>query len=125
MFDFIRDMLGWKTWSARILGNNSVVFIAHGGKGSVSPGSSFHVISWVLNIEVRDSPHGIFGSWARWNRAPPDGQSSWETAAAAVAVAVAVAAPPRAPPRPRPAGARRPPTPRKEFLQISMDIEVQ
>ena len=38
---------------------------------------------------------------------------------------VAVAAPLRAPPRPRPAGARRPPTPRKEFLQISMDIEVQ
>ena len=87
-------------------------------------------------IEVRDSPNGIFGSWARWTRAPPRFQSSWETAAAAVAVAVAVAvaaaavavavaAPPRAPPRPRPAGARRPPTPRKEFLQISMDIEVQ
>ena len=27
--------------------------------------------------------------------------------------------------RPRPAGARRPPTPRKEFLQINTDIEVQ
>ena len=37
-------------------------------------------------IEVRDSPHGIFGSWARWTRAPPRFQSSWETAAAAAAV---------------------------------------
>ena len=24
------------------------------------------------NIEVRDSQNGILGSWARWNRAPPD-----------------------------------------------------
>ena len=54
-------------------------------------------------VEVRDSPNGIFGSWARWNRAPPDGQSSWETVAAA-------AVPWRAP------GAQRPPTPRKELL---------
>ena len=23
-------------------------------------------------VEVRDSPNGIFGSWARWNRAPPE-----------------------------------------------------
>ena len=43
-------------------------------------------------VEVRDSPHGIFGSWARWTRAPPDVQSSWETAAAAAAAAVAAAA---------------------------------
>ena len=35
-------------------------------------------------IEVRDSPNGIFGSWAPWNKAPPDGQSSWEIVAAAV-----------------------------------------
>ena len=39
-------------------------------------------------IEVRDSPHGIFGPWARWNRAPPDVQSSWETAVAVAAAAV-------------------------------------
>ena len=43
-----------------------------------------------LDIEVRDSPHGIFGSWARWNRAPPDVQSSWETVAAAAAAVAAV-----------------------------------
>ena len=77
-----------------------------------------------LHVEVRDSPNGIFGSWARWTRAPPRFQSSWETAAA-VAIAVAAPAGAAAPPRPRPAGARRPPTTRKEFLQISMDIEVQ
>ena len=34
-------------------------------------------------IEVRDSPNGIFGSWARWNRASPDVQSCWETVAVA------------------------------------------
>ena len=43
------------------------------------------------NVEVRDSPNGIFGSWARWNRAPPDVQSSWETVAAAAAAAVVAA----------------------------------
>ena len=36
-------------------------------------------------IEVRDSPNGIFGPWARWTRAPPDVQSCWD-ATAAVAV---------------------------------------
>ena len=41
-------------------------------------------------VEVRDSPNGIFGSWARWNRAPPDVQSSWETAVVAAAAAVVV-----------------------------------
>ena len=47
--------------------------------------------SQVLSVvEVRDSPNGIFGSWARWNRAPPDVQSSWETAAAAAAAVAAV-----------------------------------
>ena len=30
------------------------------------------------------SEGGIFGSWARWTRAPPRFQSSWETAAVAV-----------------------------------------
>ena len=34
-------------------------------------------------IEVRDSPNGIFGSWARWTRAPPDAQSCWDVAVAA------------------------------------------
>ena len=29
-------------------------------------------------IEVRDSLNGIFGSWARWIRAPPDVQSCWD-----------------------------------------------
>ena len=33
-------------------------------------------------VEVRDSPNGIFGSWARWTRVPPDGQSSLVAAAA-------------------------------------------
>ena len=42
-------------------------------------------------VEVRDSLNGIFGSWARWTRAPPDVQSSWETAAAVAAITVAVA----------------------------------
>ena len=41
-----------------------------------------------LLVEVRDSPKRIFGPWARWNRAPPDVQSSWETAAAAAVAAV-------------------------------------
>ena len=41
-------------------------------------------------IKVRESSHVIFGSWARWNRAPPDVQSSWETVVAAVAAAVVV-----------------------------------
>ena len=50
-----------------------------------------------LDIEVRDSPNGILGSWARWSRAPPDVQSSWETVAAAAAVVVAAA--PRPPAR--------------------------
>ena len=56
----------------------------------------------LIFIEVRDSPSGIFGSWARWNRAPPDVQSSWETVAAAAAVAavaVAAVAAPRPPAR--------------------------
>ena len=43
-------------------------------------------------IEVRDSPHGIFGSWARWNRARPRFQSSWETAVVVAAAAAAAAA---------------------------------
>ena len=41
-------------------------------------------------IEVSDSPHGIFCSWARCTRAPPDVQSSWETAVVAAAAAAAV-----------------------------------
>ena len=41
-------------------------------------------------IEVRDSPHGIFGSWARWNRAQPRFQSSWETAVVVAAAAAVV-----------------------------------
>ena len=45
-------------------------------------------IDFIAIVEVRDSPHGIFGSWARWTRAPPDVQSSWETAAVAAAAAV-------------------------------------
>ena len=47
----------------------------------------FHII-FTYVVEVRDSPHEIFGSWARWTRAPPRFQSSWETAVAAAAVAV-------------------------------------
>ena len=42
-------------------------------------------------VEVRDSQHRIFGSWARWNRAPPDVQSSWETVAAAAVAVAAIA----------------------------------
>ena len=79
------------------------------------PSSSFlwfwrGMSSETCNIEVRDAQYGIFGSWARWTRAPPRFQSSWETA---VAAAVAVAAPPagRCAPAPRARGARRPPTP--------------
>ena len=41
-------------------------------------------------IEVRDSPHGIFVSWARWNRAQPRFQSSWETAVVVAAAATVV-----------------------------------
>ena len=54
-----------------------------------------------LHVEVRDSPNGVFGSWARWTRASPDAQSCWDVAVAAVAAAVP------------PAGARRlaPPDP--------------
>ena len=37
---------------------------------------------------MRGSPNGIFGSWARWNRARPNGQSSWDVAAAVAAAAV-------------------------------------
>ena len=33
---------------------------------------------------MRDSPDGIFGSWARWIRAPPDVHSCWDAVAAAV-----------------------------------------
>ena len=39
-------------------------------------------LAWVYElIEVRDSPNGIFGSWAPWTRAPPDVQSCWDAAA--------------------------------------------
>ena len=74
----------------------------------------------VGHIEVRDAPNGIFGPWVRWSRGLARRKSCWDVAT----VAVAVAALPQAPPRPRPAGARRPPTPRKEFLQFNMDLEV-
>ena len=36
------------------------------------------------HIEVRDPTNGIFGSWARWTRAPPDVQSCCEAAVVAV-----------------------------------------
>ena len=42
---------------------------------------------------MRDSPNGIFGSWAQWTGVPPNGQSSLD--AAAVAAEPAGAALPR------------------------------
>ena len=43
----------------------------------------------IVEVEVRDSPNGIFGSWARWTRAPPDVQSCWDAVAAVAAVVAA------------------------------------
>ena len=42
---------------------------------------------WIhVVIEVRDSPHGILDSWARWTRALPRFQSCWDVAVAATVI---------------------------------------
>ena len=69
---------------------------------------------WRIHNRSEGFPNRIFGSWARWTRAPPRFQSSWETAAAAVAAPPRAGPPRRAVPRP----------PARNFSNSIMDIEV-
>ena len=59
---------------------------------------------WEFIVEVRDSLNGIFGSWARWTRAPPDVQSCWDVVAVAAVTFLGRLTPLPDAPLSRPAG---------------------
>ena len=84
IYIYIYILLHWNVIPTGFL-RNLQLLLSHSGPISMYylfsriPRSLSFNCNWIDRSE--GFPNGIFGSWARWTRAPPDVQSCWETAA--------------------------------------------